>query len=1380
MRRIFLLFFFVSVFGVHGADLVSGGRAQASVLLPETAGAVERYAAEELIRYVRCITGAEIPVNAQLPLRIRFLSLKSSGGKNPLPAECGSLENDGFVIAVQNGFVDIISRKRRGFLYGVYFLLKQNGVRWFHPGADGEHYTAKASFSVPDGVLLRNPFFATRRFRLHACANLTHETYAWLLRNGLQVCVPFRPTPELEKYDPIYENGGHEMTRLLVGENGKAPMMRLFGEHPEYFGLRGGRRVPGGNPPEKNVSQPCTSNPEVLRRMARTAERDVAAYQGREVLKVLLNDDHDWWCQCGNCRKLDPSGASSDGRHSVRWWRYANYMAETLHRKYPPELLRLNVFAYMSFKEVPCGIRPDPRVIVTICPMHRCYTHSLEDPRCTRNAGTYRKLFENWRKSGAAATTFEYHTDLPGASRYLPCETAWVKDLRFYHRIGMSGFGLVTRPPDGVYRGSLNDYRARNMWYSLWQLHWLSGHFSWNINDDPVKVLDALNAEYYGPAWSLMREYRTLFLSIADDPDVHFFWGAREGLLAHCCEKDGVGVKLMSLLERALERVAARPLYRKRIEREQEYLRKNWIEPFEREQKRLKREYPVLLLTEAPLMNGSGISGAWKKSAPLTDFRIAGNAEKVPVRTCARILADSGNLYFLIDAWKPQGGKVVCRSAGGRDVFQDSHVEIFLHPPEMKERSFLLAFNWGGKICCLSAISSAESSDAALRSVPELAIREFSDRFRAELRIPLAGISAPIRNGDRWQINIGRMEYVAGKQQWSSWSNGEFHGFDNYPEVVFQNRRELIRNGGFEESSVPRIHLQKERNWSYPGGRVPAKWNFSISNTGTAELLRESGRGNFLRISGTYPFLEQGLNLNLEKIDRFKVSAKVRGKGELFIRIYDAAAKLHGNLRREFDTDQWTVFTGVIACPGPHQRGIAFRIHGTLDLDDISVQATEEFPAPEDEAVLLVASQVSRHYRIGEKIIFPLVLKDKHGKALPGRAIQYKITGDGGLSRSGEILSRSGGVPLECSLSVPGFVLLEARIAERPHLRVRAGAAVEAGRIAGATPEPADFDEFWRKQIGELSRRAKNMKISLRELNVPEAYRGKCRSFDVRLEDGILNATGTLAIPAGALPGKHAIMMFFNGASIIGAGDPLYYADNFKAVAFHMNLHDTGNHPGAAEIRRLRSSPEIKGYPFRNADRLGEYAVGRIFLRVVRCMKYLKTRPEWDGKTLIVRGGSLGGAQAIVAAALDPQVTLCIAGAPAMCNHLGFLKQQPCGWPQLFRAAQYAEHSSRRAAAEKYMPYYDIINFAKRVRCETIMSVGFLDPVCPPTSVYAAYNACLSERKSMNEVPMGDHGNNYDPSPDRKPGVFGYGGTRAGEIALQAYRNAVKLSEKRQ
>ena len=129
---------------------------------------------------------------------------------------------------------------------------------------------------------------------------------------------------------------------------------------------------------------------------------------------------------------------------------------------------------------------------------------------------------------------------------------------------------------------------------------------------------------------------------------------------------------------------------------------------------------------------------------------------------------------------------------------------------------------------------------------------------------------------------------------------------------------------------------------------------------------------------------------------------------------------------------------------------------------------------------------------------------------------------------------------------------------------------------------------------------------------------------------------------------------------------------------------------------------------------------------------------------------------------------------------LGFLKQQPCGWPQLFRAAQYAEHSSRRAAAEKYMPYYDIINFAKRVRCETIMSVGFLDPVCPPTSVYAAYNACLSERKSMNEVPMGDHGNNYDPSPDRKPGVFGYGGTRAGEIALQAYRNAVKLSEKRQ
>ena len=80
------------------------------------------------------------------------------------------------------------------------------------------------------------------------------------------------------------------------------------------------------------------------------------------------------------------------------------------------------------------------------------------------------------------------------------------------------------------------------------------------------------------------------------------------------------------------------------------------------------------------------------------------------------------------------------------------------------------------------------------------------------------------------------------------------------------------------------------------------------------------------------------------------------------------------------------------------------------------------------------------------------------------------------------------------------------------------------------------------------------------------------------------------------------------------------------------------------------------------------------------------------------------------------------------------------------------------------MPYFDIVNFAKRVRCDTVMSVGFIDAVCPATSVYAAYNVLGTPKKVMYEVPLGDHGFNHDPSPKKKPGVFGYGGSQVSAL----------------
>ena len=79
------------------------------------------------------------------------------------------------------------------------------------------------------------------------------------------------------------------------------------------------------------------------------------------------------------------------------------------------------------------------------------------------------------------------------------------------------------------------------------------------------------------------------------------------------------------------------------------------------------------------------------------------------------------------------------------------------------------------------------------------------------------------------------------------------------------------------------------------------------------------------------------------------------------------------------------------------------------------------------------------------------------------------------------------------------------------------------------------------------------------------------------------------------------------------------------------------------------------------------------------------------------------------------------------------------------------------------MPYFDTAIFAKRVRCETIFGCGFIDMVCPPTSVYAAYNNLGSREKQIYNVPQGGHGGNL-----RKgiPGAFGYDAGRARAVCL--------------
>jgi cephalosporin-C deacetylase len=139
-----------------------------------------------------------------------------------------------------------------------------------------------------------------------------------------------------------------------------------------------------------------------------------------------------------------------------------------------------------------------------------------------------------------------------------------------------------------------------------------------------------------------------------------------------------------------------------------------------------------------------------------------------------------------------------------------------------------------------------------------------------------------------------------------------------------------------------------------------------------------------------------------------------------------------------------------------------------------------------------------------------------------------------------------------------------------------------------------------------------------------------------------------------------------------------------------------------------------------------------MFLRVVRALDFLTSQPEWDGRTLIVYGTSQGGAQSLAGAALDDRVSFFVAGVPAMCDHTGRLAGRDPGWPKFFRT-----DAAPNPAVQEAVRYFDMMNFASRIKAPGFLTVGFVDTTCPPATVYAAYNQLGGKKHIFNDIAAG-------------------------------------------
>ncbi|MEA4862807.1 MAG: acetylxylan esterase [Victivallaceae bacterium] len=381
-------------------------------------------------------------------------------------------------------------------------------------------------------------------------------------------------------------------------------------------------------------------------------------------------------------------------------------------------------------------------------------------------------------------------------------------------------------------------------------------------------------------------------------------------------------------------------------------------------------------------------------------------------------------------------------------------------------------------------------------------------------------------------------------------------------------------------------------------------------------------------------------------------------------------------------------------------------------------------------------------YEPGDKLMLHIEARDG-GNSLPGPAIiqQYTDSVDTPYftERKEELPVF---IPFTCDR--PGFVRFEMSIPDpaapadnAKRINKSVGAAFAPEEIEPSAPRPDDFDAFWQRQLDRLAA------VPLKELERVEIpvtepeYAGKLVCYDVKVEcvDGV-PVSGYLIMPKGAAPKSLPAVVTYQGAGVYSARKPFNIAIH-GAMVLEINAHGIANGKPQEFYDKLGNG-ELAGYYLRGTNDREKCYFLDMFLRVKRSLDYMKSLPEWNGRNLIAGGGSQGGLQTVVAAALDSAVTFAAPQAPWLCDVSAPIERRLFSvWPGFVKLND--DGSAVDPAVVETMRYFDAVNFAPRVTCDTFVTVGLTDYTCPPTGVMMMYNQLASKNKSWKMFPNENH-----------------------------------------
>ena len=391
--------------------------------------------------------------------------------------------------------------------------------------------------------------------------------------------------------------------------------------------------------------------------------------------------------------------------------------------------------------------------------------------------------------------------------------------------------------------------------------------------------------------------------------------------------------------------------------------------------------------------------------------------------------------------------------------------------------------------------------------------------------------------------------------------------------------------------------------------------------------------------------------------------------------------------------------------------------------------AKKDTTAAEGYKIHVVTDRAEALYSVGDPVVFSITLTKNDTPVTEG-TIQVVLSNDGAEEMDRKALEITGSaLSVTGTMDKPGFLRCKAtyQLPSGKKIYALGGAGFDPEKIQSSLPPPDDFDAFWANQIAQLAKVPMNVKLLPVDSENPDV-----EAFDVTIDClGGAPVRGYLARPRNTTPGSLPILLSLHGAGVRSSRKGTMVALAATGIlTMDINAHGIENGQPDAFYEELANG-ELKGYSSRGKhNREESYFLG-MFLRLYRAMDFLMERPEWDGGVLGVWGSSQGGGQALAAAGLNPEVDIFLASVPALCEHTGRLN----GWPRFLRPERGEKPDPN---VFRSVRYFDGMNFATRTQARALLTVGFIDTTCRPTSVYAAYNN-LQGPKEMLTFPLMGH-----------------------------------------